>query len=249
MKLYIDQGNTRIKLWLIEAGRLQIEAYCRDAEDLAGWLSGQAAEAMDVRVASVAGDQADAALTEALRPRARSLAFARVDTARLPTAYAEPARLGVDRWLAVLAATTEAGPAIIVDAGTAFTVDALSEGGMHLGGYILPGLSLQREALAARTARVAFPEPDWSGLDWGESTSSAVCRGSLQALVALVGAAQARLRQASGGEPRVLLTGGDAALIAAHLVAELHPMLVLEGLAVYFNDAETRRLARAGGKV
>jgi len=236
MRLYVDQGNSRIKLWLIDDRRIRAEAVCDSVSDAARWLAGLDVSALAAQVSSVAGQRADEALTQALMPWVVTWCFARVDPARLPTVYAEPGRLGVDRWLAVLAATPAAGAAIVVDAGTAFTVDALSAEGRHLGGYILPGLSLQRDALAARTARVSFPDPDWSEISWGDSTSRCVCQGSLQALVALVQAATARLQAESGVVPRVLLTGGDARHVLPHLRAEHHPLLVLEGLAVYGRD-------------
>ncbi len=246
MKLYVDQGNSRIKLWLMDADRIHAETVCDSAEAVAAWLSGLKPGVLDVRLSSVTTAPAQDALAAALRPFAASLAFARVDGERLPTAYAQPERLGIDRWLAVLAAADRPQPAIVVDAGTAFTVDALSADGRHLGGYILPGLALQRDALAARTAQVQFPAPDWSDVAWGETTSTCVCHGSLLSLVALVEAAVARLERDSGVPPRVLLTGGDALHFQAFLQAESHPCLVLEGLAAYFHDAEALAVWRAG---
>lgn len=247
MKLYIDQGNTRIKLWLIEAGQIRAETVASDADEAAFWLGTQAAIAVDVLLTSVATQPAQDALVAALAPLTATLAFARVDPLRLPTAYAQPERLGIDRWLAVLAAADEPSPALVVDAGTAFTVDALSADGRHLGGYILPGLALQREVLASRTAQVRFPEPDWSDAGWGDSTAACVCHGSLLSLAALVETAVGRLRAETGVMPRVLLTGGDAVHFRPLLPqAEWHPHLVLEGLAVYFNDARTLALWRAG---
>lgn len=246
MKLYIDQGNTRTKLWLIAAGRIHAEAVCARAEEAAAWLATQGCDRVDVRLASVASASAQDDLASALAPMASTLTFARVDPARLPTAYAEPGRLGVDRWLAVLAAADEPVPAVVVDAGTAFTVDALSADGRHLGGYILPGLALQREALAGRTAQVRFPEPDWSDAGWGSTTAACVCHGSLLSLAALVEAATVRLRAASDVMPRVLLTGGDARHFLPLLPqVELHPNLVLEGLAAYFGDTQALTLWRA----
>lgn len=248
MKLYIDQGNTRIKLWLIADGRIHAEHVCAQAAEAAGWLAGQGVAGLSIRLASVATPEAQTTLASALKPLAATLAFARVDPERLPTAYAEPGRLGVDRWLAVLAAADESSPAIVVDAGTAFTVDALSAAGRHLGGYILPGLALQRDVLASRTAQVRFPEADWSDAGWGGSTAACVCHGSLLSLAALVEAAAARLQAEAGVRPRVLLTGGDAAHFRPLLPqAELHPHLVLEGLAAYFDDAQTLALWRATG--
>ncbi len=249
MKLYIDQGNTRIKLWLIDAGQILAEAVVPHADEAASWLAGQGAVAVEVLLSSVAAPSVQEALATALAPLTATLTFARVNPARLPTAYAQPERLGVDRWLAVLAAADEPSPALVVDAGTAFTVDALSADGRHLGGYILPGLALQRDVLASRTAQVSFPEPDWSDAGWGSTTAACVCHGSLLALAALVNAAAVRLGGEAGVMPRLLLTGGDAAYFRPLLPqAEWHPHLVLEGLAVFFNDARTLALWR-GGKV
>lgn len=253
MRLYIDQGNSRIKLWLLDDAGLQAESVCVDVGEVAGWLASIAERSMSVmsaRVACVATPQRRADLASVLRAHVEDVAFAQVEPARLPTAYADPARLGVDRWLVVLAAAVDSGPALVVDAGTAFTVDALSADGCHLGGYILPGLTMQRDALAARTAQVSFPEPDWSGLGWGESTAGSVGHGALLALSALVEAASRRLQVEAGRSPRLLLTGGDARLLAPWLPgAERHACLVLEGLAAYFHDEPARLLARRGGRV
>ena len=66
--------------------------------------------------------------------------------------YADVTRLGVDRWLAMLGAFERSkGPCIVIDSGTAFTLDILNEDGMHLGGYILPGLWLMKESLTCKT--------------------------------------------------------------------------------------------------
>lgn len=245
MKLYVDQGNSRIKLWLFDAGRPVAAVVCRDGREVGSWLAAQACTIPMARVASVRDAQAQAELAEELAGSCADVAFARVDPSRLPTAYADPARLGVDRWLGVLA-SAQAGRsmAVIVDAGTAFTVDIL-QSGRHAGGYILPGLALQRAALASQTAQVRFPEPDWAGTMPGTNTAACVGHGSLLALAALVRTAAETLA-VDGRQPPILLTGGDAARFVPLLpAAEHHPGLILEGLAAYFGD--TLWLDRDGG--
>ena len=155
-----------------------------------------------------------------------------VDSSRLPTCYAAPERLGIDRWLAVLAVAQQRKPALVVDAGTAVTLDVYLPDRGHAGGYILPGLRLQREVLAAQTARVSFPAPDWSDLALGTDTASCVGKGSLRTLVALVRDMQASLPT----EAEVWLTGGDAGLLLPWLpAARLAPDLLLQGMAVCFD--------------
>jgi type III pantothenate kinase len=72
-------------------------------------------------------------------------------------AYFEPERLGVDRWLAVIAAHhLMKKDVLVVDAGTAIKIDLVNKGGKHLGGYIVPGLSMMEQALLSKTARVRY---------------------------------------------------------------------------------------------
>lgn len=234
MKLYIDQGNSRLKFWLVRDGRVLAHDSCCLPEELAMWLGGHDVSAgLVLRAASVRSPEEQVQLANVLQAYG-AIDFARVDPVRLPTAYASPGQLGVDRWLAVLAVRAR-GDAVIVDAGTAFTVDLLIDG-RHQGGYILPGLALQREALASRTARVSFPEPDWSAESPGVNTASCVGHGSLRALAALVRDVLAELPADRGGRAALIMTGGDAGRFAA-LGGELRPWLILEGLVAYHGDA------------
>ena len=83
--------------------------------------------------------------------------FAKVESsaAELRNGYEQPQQMGVDRWVAMLAAwERHHAAACIVDCGTAITLDVVSESGHHLGGVIAPGISLMHEALASRTAQL-----------------------------------------------------------------------------------------------
>lgn len=148
--------------------------------------------------------------------------------------YIEPGRLGVDRWLAMLAArqiSTES--CVIVDSGTALTIDVLDRDGEHRGGFIIPGLSLMRESLQANTdIRVAAGHEELT-LEPGHSTEAAVFNGTLTALIATIERVSDSITE--GGQPTLYFTGGGADLLAAYTSLpkiKVVAGLVLDGLTV-----------------
>ena len=146
-------------------------------------------------------------------------------------AYRQPEKLGVDRWLALVAVRNRhQSPACIVDCGTAITVDLLDADGIHQGGLISPGLTLMKKSLAAGTEALQFHETNYAAGP-ASFTAAAIYSGTLAAAVGLI--EHVLSKQA---EPMsLILTGGDAELIAAQL-ASRQPIvdvdLVLRGLAV-----------------
>lgn len=201
------------------------------------WLSAGVRRA---RVANVAGSpvalQLAGALREALGVEPE---FARVERqcAGVTCGYRDPGQLGVDRWLAVLAAhRRDPSPALVVDCGSAVTLDLLGAGGQHLGGYILPGLELMRRALYADTDAVKVEGAYSAGmsLEPGLTTADAVNRGLPAMVLGAMERALGYLRQREEVEPLLWLTGGDGALFASLLGGdcELVPELVFEGLAL-----------------
>ena len=149
--------------------------------------------------------------------------------------YADVTRLGVDRWLAMLTAFERSkGPCIVVDSGTAFTMDILNEDGIHLGGYILPGLRLMKESLTFKTGIRLEAKTLEPCLELGNSTDEAVINGGLAALVALIEKKIEELSK-SGCDPKVYLTGGDADFFVRQMdfpALELDMDLVLDGLRI-----------------
>ncbi|NGP53351.1 type III pantothenate kinase, partial [Thioalkalivibrio sp. XN8] len=189
--------------------------------------------------ANVAGGDAGAALAEALAALGGgSLAFLRAqpEAGGVRCAYAVPARLGADRWAALLGARGLApADCLVIDAGSALTIDALRADGRHLGGWILPGLAMMVGALEARTGdlaelrRVSALAP---AAAFPADTGPAMTGGALLAAAGAVLRARERLGERVQGPVRLLLTGGDAPALAAELGAgELVPDLVLRGLA------------------
>jgi type III pantothenate kinase len=147
-------------------------------------------------------------------------------------AYSEPGKLGVDRWLAMLAAYhQENAPCCVVDCGTTITVDLIAANGQHQGGYIVPGFQLLRDSLAARSKALATEQADWSSWEPGVSTVSAVHNGILRSVLGFIGDIQ-REGDSSGKGYHWFFTGGDAALLLPHLswAIKHQPDLVLDGL-------------------
>jgi type III pantothenate kinase len=251
MQLVIDVGNTRIKWARIEGGRLvdTQSAVHRGAPDAAFTALEKAlpSDLSGAIVANVAGDPFEARLTQLLRARAGitpELVAVRKEAHGVRCGYTDPSRLGVDRWIAVLAAHHHAeGAACVVDAGTAATFDAVDAAGQHLGGLIMPGPRLLAAALNLNTSDIGVTgavEALPRGLDLlGTTTDAAVGHGSWLAVAAAIDRAVATVETALGERPTVYLTGGDATMLQAWLETQvqLRADLVLEGLALFAGSA------------
>lgn len=156
----------------------------------------------------------------------------------LQLAYAHPQRLGVDRWLAMLAVLDRRRPVVVVDAGTALTIDLISAERQHQGGYILPGLSLMRRALVDDT--FALPSVTAPGsLDAGRDTVECIANGSV---LALVGAVDNAVAQFPVAAPDVIWTGGDASALRTLSAwpGDHDPQLIFEGMMTLIADSAYR---------
>lgn len=230
-RLLIDAGNSCLKWALVEDGQWRAQGR-NDYADLAD-LKAQLTAATPCFIASVARpaqEQALAALLAAAGSSAHWLA-AEAEFAGVKNSYLDPLQLGTDRWMGLIAArgrTPE--PVLVVSVGTAMTVDALAADGVFLGGVIVPGVRLMRQALQQGTARVADAPGHWQAFP--RSTADAVESGIVAALCGAIQQQYARLAGASGTVPQFLLTGGDAGVVLPHLTlpAEQVPALVLEGV-------------------
>ncbi len=157
------------------------------------------------------------------------------------TEVTEPDRVGADRLLAALAAYRQTGgPCIIVDFGTAITVNSVQADGTFLGGAIFPGLAMMARALADDTAqlpRIAVPD---AAPPVGRSTEEAIATGLLHGTAGAVANLIIAASGVVGENARVFLTGGDAARVANFLppdCREVSPDLVLEGLAIAYRES------------
>ncbi len=232
--LAIDAGNTRIK-WGVHDG--------------AGWVATGAIATVDAGQLSTAwpgaGKVDRAIASNVAGPKVREMiaaacsgaGIALVVIGSLPeqlgvtNGYRNPSQLGSDRWASLVAAHhLVEGHKLVVNAGTALTIDALDAAGHFAGGVIVPGPALMRRSLDQGTAGLRLTEGAFE--PFPRATPDAITTG---AIVATTGAVM-RMAQAMAdrGTPpaSVVLSGGAAKEIAPHLpfTLSIHENLVLEGL-------------------
>lgn len=232
--LQLDVGNSSAKWRLMHGARTVARGNYRSGDEgaLASLLD--CTEQLDhIWISSVASAAAEQELARLLTGRwGVEPWFARTQarTGGLRNSYAEPGRMGVDRWLAMLGARMRApGRLCVIDAGSALTIDLVSAAGRHEGGYIIPGPALMERALLLDTDRVRFDEAAEFALSPGTSTAEAVRHGIA---LAQAGAVVMALDQA-GAEPVALLFCGGAGEALMQLVGrggQWVPDLVFEGL-------------------
>src|SRR3984885_6167379 len=245
MILVIDVGNTRMKwAWLTNTGLSDQQAVVhRDAKPgiwtAALFESGQTPER--VLVSNVAGPVMAKTLARLTKKVFRvniECVTAAVEFQGLTNGYLDPTLLGADRWLALIGAWTRVRSALcVVDAGTAVKVDSVDAKGQHLGGLIVPGIHMMREALMNKTSDIAkaveHSTPSLAGV-LANNTIGAVSRGAGFALAGMADRAAEVIEQSTGTKPKLFITGGDAGMITGTMRAhgEIVPDLVLQGLAV-----------------
>ncbi len=157
---------------------------------------------------------------------------ARTEQCGVHNGYQQPERLGSDRWAALIAAWNRVhGACLVVNCGTATTVDALSAQGEFLGGLILPGAGLMQHSLATNTAQLMAEQGTLQ--DFPRNTADAIHSGMLRATLGAI-RHQFGLLQARHDEVRCLLAGGAAGVIQPHLELPLERVdnLVLKGLQI-----------------
>lgn len=236
-----DLGNSRVKGAPLRAdgtlGEVRAIGYDGDfiaaldavvpAIDTHGWSSAM--------LASVASPVRTAAVVDWLTTRFGCISIARTQPALagVHIAYADPGRLGVDRFLALLAARARAAqPWLVVGVGTAVTVDLMDGHGRHRGGRIAPSPSLMREVLQQAAAQL--PSQGGGYVEFATDTLDALASGCGGAALGLIERSLQHAHDLLGERPALLLHGGGAAELAPALRdGELAPALVLEGLAVW----------------
>lgn len=250
--LLIDIGNTRLKWGVLDNDAIRRTGHISQEkirQDGLTALTSKLPRRVDTVLASnVAGASFATRLSGVVGMHCDcDVHFAR-SSARacgVTNSYRQPRRLGVDRWVALIGAWSEFESAcLVVDAGTAVTIDALDDVGQHLGGQILPGVTMMAQALAANTSDI----PDTSrrsakkanDIDmFARNTGGAVAYGALNAVVGAVERAR-RIMHDEGLSPALVLTGGDASRILSSLGSEPNhrPNLVLQGLARMLDDRQ-----------
>jgi type III pantothenate kinase len=228
--LLIDHGNTNVKFALLENG--QVKSCPRQGvEHLVDAL---ALSDGDVWMSSVG----DTVLRERIAGQCVGMARTchRINieqhTDKLTTSY-DIQSMGVDRWLVLLGCyERNLYPCVVVDSGTATTIDLMNAQGEHEGGYILPGLSLAQSALTTNTC---IPEqPELAQQVKIPMSTAETMNFSMPAATAAL-AEQCALSLANNAT--IILTGGGATALSAHMSSPViqAEYLVFEGLAALAN--------------
>jgi type III pantothenate kinase len=239
--LLVDVGNSRIKWGRCADGAASIKAIASlPPDDPEAWQRQYAKWVLDGRdvwaVSGVNPGRRDR-MIEWIRERAGAVHLID-DPVQLPlqVALAKPRGVGIDRLLAAVAGNSRrrAGtPAVIIDAGSAVTVDWLDTNGAFRGGAILPGFRLMAQSLHDYTAllpqiEIAHTMPPLPGT----STPAAMEAGIYWSVSGGINAIVARLTALSDARPDLWITGGDGALLQPAIDgrAQLWPEMTLEGL-------------------
>jgi len=230
--LTIDCGNSTIDCRRdVDGLRVRFDAQAVAAGELARFVLPAVRRCVIVSVAP----SVLAAVQAALRERAVESRIAGVDVpCPLPLAYDTPTTLGADRWVGALAAHREHGRAVVVDCGSATTVNLVDADGTFRGGAIAPGLRALALGLAAATP--ALPAPDLAAVPvWPpRTTQAAVDTGVVLGWCGMVERLVTAAVAASRGPVTVVVTGGNAERLLAHgrLCAVHVPDLVHRGLGL-----------------
>ena len=285
MILLLDAGNSRIKWRVQQAGEVlasgALPTHSESALDQTLHAALTALSFQHAVVCSVAGAGVDAVVEAAIKGVIKDAMNAALHAGNhstvaqvqggpgvnwlkpvanaygLTNLYQPPESLGADRYAALIAAHRRClGACVVVNVGTAMTVDMLTNEGHFLGGFIVPGPNLMRASLhggtagvkAAVTASAPAPAPPSSAAEWptttdpttAEPTTSAiaVAQGIGYALSGGVMEACRRIQVAVGETPAVVLSGGARAALRPYLSGTVIETdeLVLEGLAWVARD-------------
>ncbi|WP_028485723.1 type III pantothenate kinase [Thiomicrorhabdus chilensis] len=246
--LFIDMGNSRIKFAVCKSddyeylGAFNVDE-TQPQEILVDLLADFKLKPDQIFVSSVASMQIEQSLREAIASVWSVFPVfltTQLNCCGLDNGYESPLTLGVDRWMAMVAANNMCKqPFLVIDAGTAITVDAVSAG-RHLGGFIVPGLTTMRESLGLNTANL---DSSCTGMaeDSGEeaqeslfatNTQAGICGGTLYMAGAFIDASVAEFEHRVGSGIEVFVTGGDGLTLSRliHAQAEYVEDLVLLGM-------------------
>lgn len=236
MKLLIDFGNTRCK-WvsIVENEWQSVDSFAHHGQNIIELMHKHLPlkEAHEIHIVSVLGDAFETDCQRTLEDLVGcNFYHSQADAHSIQLAYAAPTSYGADRFAALVAAHQHgSGDKIIVDCGTALTIDVLKHSGQHLGGLIAPSVNMMCDSLCQQTANLTLDEnPTEAGL-LADNTGEAIYSGTVMlANYGLLGIIQ-QLRT-DLDQVKIIFTGGEADKMLALDGIDINhkPNLVLEGL-------------------
>jgi len=253
--LAVDIGNSRLK-WAVFCGeKIQhygVFAYNENNFEAVLNESGLAGLLKQVHVSCVANEKIKAVFIHWLQRHACTdfeFAATAIQQCGVLNSYSDPAKMGVDRWMAMIAAyqlhkSGKQSAICIIDCGTAITFDVLNGKGSHVGGLIMPGYQTMTTSLGLTTGNIQATESSELNaalnIGLGVSTSEGVSKGCAQIISGGVMSIMAEVADSINEKMDYVLTGGDgewlAELIQQKVIMEVkqqvkfEPFLVLQGL-------------------
>ncbi len=245
MILEIDMGNTRLK-WRLRKEMITLDQgiVMNNVVNYASlWQFDEPPAAILVSSVVAESGELDEWCQKAwsLQPR-----YAKVERygAGVTNSYHELHQMGVDRWLAMMAAYAQWNRnMVVIDVGSACTIDLITHAGRHLGGYIVPGIALMRSTLLRNTTQVLCDESSLLDppISPGQSTQDCVMAGLYKMFLGLLRESTNELRKRDEVQPLLIFTGGDGQILQRYVmkcvdfdVENSHycPNLVLDGLCL-----------------
>lgn len=241
MIILIDIGNTKTKYCKVINGERTTPKSINNSQISNDYLSKYFVGAIKVIYASVSGQIE----TEKIEKwcQQHSIQYERIISSHtkdnIVTNYQIPSQLGIDRWLAILGASSVRpnNNVLIVDTGSATTYDLLTKNGIHLGGWILPGIDMLVTSLTTNTKQVKVTEIEKPSIDFGLNTTQNVYNA---AWATTVGSINMAIEQSSAkGHPidEIMITGGNSKKLASLLATKYTVIedLVFIGLQTYIS--------------
>lgn len=239
MIVLVDIGNTRTKYCIVDKGlRSPQQAVLNDRISNA-FLSEKFNDANKFIVASVSHEQ----LTNKISDWCETLnidyqrVVSDVKKNSVVSGYKIASQLGVDRWLALVAAGAlyPKKNVLIVDAGTATTIDFLTSSAQHQGGWILAGIDTLVTSVLADTVQVKAKKVEKESLAFGKTTSENVSNAAWVATVGAINLAISQVKEQGFILHKLIITGGNANLLAPLITHEntVDEELVFSGLQAY----------------
>ncbi len=242
MKLLLDLGNSSVNWAMEEGGQFTIDGafrydknnFDKNLQDNLSFLQ----TPTQILVANVAGNKVFASLAAWVKQQWQLECWQPSVSARfnlLKNSYNNTQEMGIDRWLAMIAAWEKHQTTLcVVGCGTALTVDSIDSRGNHLGGYIIPGIELMQQALITKTECINVSTNKHASIAYAQNTQAAINNGAFLATTAMIDHAVMHLSDKSETLPKCIIFGGMAGLISPLLKDQFEhePNLVLCGLLI-----------------
>lgn len=252
MILTVDIGNTNTNLAVFKKGKILLNFKASTRKnlsqlDLSGFKSAINKEGIlseqisGVIICSVV-PEATKVLKNALQSffKIKPLIIGEDIMVPIKNRYKKPSQVGQDRLVAAYAAIQLVGaPAIVVDFGTATTIDVVSKKKEYLGGIIIPGINMGLEALYEKTALLPKVAPGKPGKIIGRDTKESILSGVYYGLVSLIEGLITKISQQGKLKYKVVFTGGAAKVINSYckIKKKVSPNLILQGLQLIYTHS------------